>query len=153
MRTRQQFKDENVVNAQLRLSRGGQQGLLRGAANSKPDMMKNVVPNYIKKRDDLEGKPTKFKATDVRVNEYRARNKDLAGKQTSKDFRGDKPRFDPMEVRQELVGGASYSNGNYRGGEGNKEVNNRYERPLGTARRGAVNPFPIRIKSIGSLQK
>lgn len=145
------FSVKSIDNATLRQNVDGRQGLLRGARGSKPDVLKPFADNYVKKKKEMDGKPTKFSKKDTAQNEYNARNKDLAGKKTSTEFRGDKPRFDPMEKSQALVGSNSASSGTFRGGRDRQEVNNRYEKPLGNATKKSVNPFAIKIKSAVNL--
>lgn len=145
------FKVSTIDNATLRQNVNGKQGIFRGAAGSKPELLKPFADNYVKKKKDMEGKPKKFSRKDTAENEYKARTKDLAGKKTSAEFRGDKPRFDPMEKAQELVGSNSASSGTFRGGRDRQEVNSRYEKPLGNATEKNVNPFAIKIKSSVNL--
>tara|TARA_R110000823_G_scaffold118218_2_gene241931 strand:- start:319 stop:762 length:444 start_codon:yes stop_codon:yes gene_type:complete len=145
------FSTKSIDNATLRQNVNGRQGLLRGAKGSKPEMLKPFADNYVKKKKDMEGKPKTFSSKETATNEYLARNKDLAGKKTSAEFRGDKPRFNPMEQTQELVGSNSSSSGTFRGGRDKKEVNNRYEKPAGRATGKSVNPFAIKIKSSVNL--
>jgi len=145
------FSIKSIDNATLRQNVDGRQGILRGGAGSRPDVLKPFADNYVKKKKDMEGKPTKFSKKITADNEYKARNKDLAGKKTSTEFRGDRPRFDPMEKSQALVGSNSSQSGKYRGGRDNEEINNRYEKPIGNASKKSVNPFAIKIKSTVKL--
>lgn len=141
------FSVKSIDNATLRQNVDGKQGILRGSRGSKPEILKPFADNYVKKKKDMEGKPKTFSVKNTMENVYKASNKDLAGKKTDTEFRGDKPRFDPMERTQELVGSNSQSSGAFRGGEDRKEVNNRYEKPIGNASKKSVNPFSIKIKS------
>jgi hypothetical protein len=105
------------------------------------------------------GKPTKFGRKQLEENKFLARNPDFAGKRKGMEFRGDTPiRFNPMEYKEEYAGGRSYESGAFRGGEPNKEINNKYEKPIGRVKpfsavesvkpKGLqINPFSIQIKS------
>ena len=145
------FSVKSIDNATLRQDVDGKQGILRGAKGSKPEVLKPFADNYVKKRKDMDGKPKTFSNKETAKNEYLARNKDLAGTKTSTEFRADKPRFDPMEKVQALVGSNSSSSGTFRGGKDRQEVNNRYEKPAGRATLKSVNPFAIKIKSAVNL--
>jgi len=142
------FSTKSIDNATLRQNVNGQQGIFRGKPGSKPEVLKPFADNYVKKKKDMEGKPTTFSKRVTAENEYQARNTDLAGDKSATEFRGDKPRFDPMEMNQSLVGSNSRASGTFRGGLDKKEVNNKYEKPVGRVTRSqSVNPFAIKIKS------
>ena len=145
------FNVKTINNATLRQNVDGKQGILRGAKGSKPDILKPFADNYVKKKADMEAKPRTFSKKQVAKTEYNARNKDLAGYKNSSEFRGDKPRFDPMETTQNLVGSNSQQSGVFRGGKDRAEINVRYEKPMGNATKKSVNPFAIKIKSTVSL--
>lgn len=146
------FSVKSIDNATLRQNINGKQGIFRGAKGSKPEVLKPFADNYVKKKKDMDGKPTTFSKALTAENEYRARSKDLAGDKSIKEFRGDKPRFDPMEKSQSLVGNSSQTSGTFRGGLDRKEVNNKYEKPIGRITRSqSVNPFAIKIKSAVKL--
>ena len=142
------FSVKSIDNATLRQNVNGKQGIFRGAKGSKPEVLKPFADNYVKKKKDMDGKPITFSKAVTADNEYKARAKDLAGDKTSKEFRGDKPRFDPMEKSQSLVGNSSEASGTFRGGLDRKEINNKYEKPIGRVTRSqSVNAFAIKIKS------
>ena len=142
------FSTRSIDNATLRQNINGQQGIFRGKPGSKPDKLVPFADNYVKKKKDMESRPTTFSRKTTVENEYQARNTDLAGDKSAAVFRGDKPRFDPMEMKQALVGSNSSASGTFRGGVDKKEVNNRYEKPVGRVTRSqSINSFAIKIKS------
>ena len=142
------FTVKAIDNATLRQNISGQQGIFRGAPGSKPQKLVPFADNYGKKKKDMDSRPTTFSKKVTAENEYQARNTDLAGDKSASEFRGDKPRFNPMEMRQALVGSNSSASGTFRGGIDKKEINNRYEKPVGRVTRSqSVNPFSIKIKS------
>ena len=52
------FSTKSIDNATLRQNVNGQQGIFRGKPGSKPEVLKPFADNYVKKKKDMEGKPT-----------------------------------------------------------------------------------------------
>jgi len=152
------FKPNTIKNAMYRSGVGGNQGLEFGKKGTKPNKLKPFTQNFTKVKKDLEDKPSKFKIGAVRENIYNASTVNMRGKRTDRDFNGTQPiRFDPLADKdQNKVGQFSYSSGAYRGGEDNKEINNKYEKTRLTqfkmsggdyGKSKNVLPYPIKIKS------
>ena len=153
------ISNNTVTNSISRNGVNGKEGLyqMKNKGN-KASKAKAFTDNYKQRTMDL-GKPTKFGRKQLEENKFLARNPDFAGKRKGMEFRGDTPiRFNPMEYKEEYAGGRSYESGAFRGGEPNKEINNKYEKPIGRVKpfsavesvkpKGLqINPFSIQIKS------
>ena len=152
------IKNSCVSNSVSRAGVNGLEGLYQGKNKEKASKAKAFTDNYKQRTLDL-GKPTKFNRKQLEQNNFLARNPDFAGKRKGSEFRGDTPiRFNPLESKEEYAGGRSYESGAFRGGEPNKEINNKYEKPIGRVKpfskvdsikpiSQSVNPFAIQIKS------
>ncbi len=152
------INNSSVMNAVSRGGVSGKEGQYQGKNKGKANKSKEFTYNYKQRTLDL-GKPSKFGRKQLEENKFLARNPDFAGKKTGMEFRGDTPiRFNPLESKEEYAGGRSYESGSFRGGEPNKEINNKYEKPIGRVKpfsgvesvkpiTESVNPFAIQIKS------
>jgi len=152
------IKKSSMLNAVSRGGVNGKEGLYQGKNKGKASKAKEFTDNYKQRTMDL-GRPSKFGRKQLEENKFLARNPDFAGKKKGMEFRGDTPiRFNPMEEKEAYAGGRSYESGTFRGGEPNKEINNKYEKPIGRVKpfsgvesvkptSQSVNPFAVQIKS------
>ena len=145
------FKKSTIINATARSKTYGNQGLRYGKAGSRPDKHDGFTGDFIKKKKDIDEKPSvNFSKEQTENNLFKSRNPDRAGERKVLEFRGDKPiRFDPLTDAENYAGSYSRDAGAFRGGEPKKEVNRFYEKPTGLVekiRNGEGNPDPLRIK-------